>query len=293
MNRMGRNSEGPVGWARIRIRGLASVTVCLLTLGGCESSDFDGMRQALRRAADNVTGAFTKDPPKQVETTAPGPGQPETGVTDRPAEIGRMQPLEIETGLRDLMRIALDRTVPELSRQDGFYLSPDYQLRLPPGLLEMREALASVGLNQVADDLELRLNRAAELAVVDLKPLIQQKIAAVPIGDPRAVAEGLPDAATRHLEFNSAMSLLQEARPAVAGAMARAGALQMHEATVDLYRRTFPRQPVPEVELTDHVVQGTVGGLFIEMGRQEEAIRRTPGDRPSALLTRMFGGGGA
>lgn len=271
-----------------RTPGRAALALALM-LAGCDSPAMMTIRDALDRAGDNITGAFRDPAPsRQGGDGATDPAAAAAAPSGASHPLDRLPPSEVDAGVRDLMAAAVARALPVLSHGNGFATA--YRIGLPPGLLEVREALASIGLSRAADDLEDRLTQAAGLAVIDLKPLVTARIAAVPIVDAAAIVTGPPDAATRHLEFNSAIELLEAGRPVVAAALARSGADPARDATLALYRQHFPGRPLPAVDLADHVVQGLVGGLFIEAGIQEQTVRDTPSARQTPRLSALFGG---
>jgi hypothetical protein len=72
---------------------------------------------------------------------------------------------EFAAALTEALVIGAKRAVTELGRPDGFLGDPEVRVPLPGMLAQARSALALVGLAGLADDLEVRLNRAAEQAV--------------------------------------------------------------------------------------------------------------------------------
>jgi hypothetical protein len=71
---------------------------------------------------------------------------------------------EIADGLREALQVGTVNVVAQLGREDGFNLDPDIRIPLPRQLERARNLLARVGMDDTLNDLEVRLNRAAELA---------------------------------------------------------------------------------------------------------------------------------
>ena len=72
---------------------------------------------------------------------------------------------EIAGGLRDALRVGAERVVGTLGRTDGFNKASDVHIPLPGSLKKVQSMLAKFGMSSLVDDLELKLNRAAEAAV--------------------------------------------------------------------------------------------------------------------------------
>src|SRR3546814_20615246 len=83
-------------------------------------------------------------------------------------------------------------------------------------------------MSGMADDLELRLNRAAEDAAPEAQAVFVQAIDAMTWDDARAIYDGPPDAATRYLERTMSSPLAERMKPIVAASLAEVGAVQAH-----------------------------------------------------------------
>ena len=102
---------------------------------------------------------------------------------------------DIAAGLRDALRVGTERVVGQLGKADGFNADPDIHIPLPDALGSVQTALAVVGMAGLADDLELRLNRAAEAAVPEAKQVFWSAIKQLTLEDARAIFNGPSDAA--------------------------------------------------------------------------------------------------
>jgi len=78
-------------------------------------------------------------------------------------KVSSLTDSEITRGLRDALRVGSERVVGTLGRVDGFNLS-DVHIPLPGALGKVQKVLQKLGQSGLTDDLELRLNRAAEIA---------------------------------------------------------------------------------------------------------------------------------
>ncbi len=199
-----------------------------------------------------------------------------------------LRDMDIARGLKEALRVGSDRVVSTLGKADGFNKSPDVHIPLPPSLQTVKKVLDAVGAGAAADDLELRLNRAAESAVPKAKRLFGEAIAAMTFEDARAIYNGPKDSATQYFHGKMSAPLAADMRPIVDGELARVGAIQSYERMIGQYR-SLPFVPDVKANLTDYVLGKAVDGVFLYLGREEAAIRENPAKRTTDLLKKIFG----
>ncbi len=196
---------------------------------------------------------------------------------------------EAEAGLREALVVGIRRVVAGLGRPGGFLDSRRFHIPLPSPFAEAGRMLRLVGLSAVAEDLERRMNRAAEQAVTVAEDLFVEAIRNLTFADALGILRGPADAATRYLERSTGEALEARMRPIVEQQLADTGALA-------LYRRLLgeaadlPFLGEPETSLTDHVVRRARGALFTRLAEEEARIRDNPAARSTELLRRVFGG---
>jgi hypothetical protein len=147
-----------------------------------------------------------------------------------------------------------------------------------------------VGMAGLGDDLELRLNRAAEVASPKAKALFWRAIADMTLEDVKGIYDGPPDAATQYFRSKMSGSLAEGMQPVVDESLAEAGAIRAYDAMMGQYKN-IPFVPDVRADLTTYVVGKAVDGLFFYLAREEAAIRENPAKRTTELLQRIFGGG--
>ena len=195
---------------------------------------------------------------------------------------------EIASGLKDALRVGTERVVAALGRADGFNASPDVHIPLPGALATVRKALSRVGAGRLADDLELRLNRAAETAAPRAKTLFWNAIQDMTLDDARTIYNGPKNAATEYFRKKMSGPLANEMKPIVDQELARAGAVQAYDRMMGKYR-TLPFMPDARADLTQYVLGKAIDGMFLYLGREEAAIRENPARRTTELLRKVFG----
>ncbi len=212
------------------------------------------------------------------------------GVGDQLSGANDLTTADISAGLQDALRVATDRVVQRLGRADGFNADPRIRIPLPETLRTVKSALGQVGMSATLDDLELRLNRAAELATSKVKPVFWAAIREMTLEDVRGIYEGPDDAATRYFRHKMSPQLAREMHPIVEQALADVGAVRAYDRTMGRYR-ALPFVPDVKADLSEYVVERGMDGIFFYIAQEEAAIRRDPAKRTTELLQRVFGQG--
>lgn len=195
---------------------------------------------------------------------------------------------EIGAGLKDALRVGSDRVVSRLGRVDGFNTDAAVHIPLPKQLNAVKTALGKIGMSGSLEDLELKLNRAAEAATPRAKKLFRQAIVDMTFDDAWAIYKGPDDAATRYFRGKMSPSLAREMWPVVKRSLAQVGAVQAYEGVMKRYR-SIPLVPEVKTDLTGYVVEKGMDGIFHYMAEEEAAIRRDPARRTTEILRRVFG----
>lgn len=195
---------------------------------------------------------------------------------------------EITEGLREALRVGSAKVVDQLGRLDGFYTDPAIRIPLPESLQQVQSTLRGFGMSDSLDDLELRLNRAAEEATPRAKALLWQAIEDMSLDDARAIYEGPDDAATRYFEGRMTPQLAREMQPIVDRTLAQVGAVRVYEQVMGQYR-ALPFVPDVKADLSGHVVDRGITGIFHYLALEEAAIRQDPAKRTTELLRQVFG----
>ena len=113
------------------------------------------------------------------------------------------------------LRVGSDRVFGTLGKTDGFNKSGDVHIPLPGSLKNVQSMLSKVGMSGLADDLELRLNRAAEAAVPKARKLFFDAISAMTIDDARKILNGPKGSATQYFRGKMSSPLRGEMKPIV------------------------------------------------------------------------------
>lgn len=198
---------------------------------------------------------------------------------------------EAGRGLKEALVQGTGYAVGKLSAQDGFLGNPQVRIPLPPALQKTERMLRRMGLGAQADELVTTMNRAAEAAVVEAKPILLDSLGKMSWRDALAILNGPQDSATQYFRKTSGEAIAQKFLPKV-----RAATAQVKLA--DSYNRLatpaaqFGLLGAQDANLDQYVTRKAVDGLFVMIAEQERAIRQNPLGQASQLLRTVFGAAG-
>ncbi len=194
----------------------------------------------------------------------------------------------IAAGLKDALRVGSETVVKQLGKTDGFNADPAIHIPLPENFKTVRNALDKIGMSSMLDDLELRLNRAAEVATPKAKSLFLQSIKEMTLEDAMGIYKGPDDAATKYFQSKMSQPLAETMHPIVENSLSQVGAVQTYDNIIGKYR-SLPFVPDVKADLTNYVTERGMNGIFHYLAREEAAIRQNPAKRTTDLLKRVFG----
>jgi hypothetical protein len=190
------------------------------------------------------------------------------------------------------LKAALDRgaasAVALLGQKDGFLGNPKVKIPLPGGLDSAAKLLRTVGQGGKVDELVTAMNRAAEAAVPEAKPLLMDAVRSMTVSDARKILSGGDTSVTEFFAEKTRKPLgekflpivtretqkvdLAEKYNAVAGQAAGYGLVKKEDANVQKY-----------------VTGKALDGLYFMIGEEEKKIRKDPVGTGSDILKKVFG----
>jgi len=194
----------------------------------------------------------------------------------------------IADGLKEALRVGADRVVSTLGRVDAFNKDASIHIPLPSSLAKVQSTLGKFGMSGLADDLELRLNRAAESAVPAAKSLFGDAVSRMTLDDVQKIYKGPSDAATRYFQDKMSGPLSVAFRPIIERELGAAGAIAAYDKMMSQYK-SLPFVSDVKTELSGYVLDKSLAAVFSFLAREEKAIRENPAKRTTELLRQVFG----
>ncbi len=194
---------------------------------------------------------------------------------------------ETASGLKEALNFGVEDAVSFLSAEDGYYKSI-YQILLPEDVQKVTNKLKVIpGFSNVESEVVKRINRAAEDAAKSAAPIFLDAIKKMTFQDATNILLGEKNAATNFLQRNTNDALYSEFNPVIVNSLNKFGALDYWADAVNTYNKIpFVTQMNPD--LSDHVTQTAMEGLFSLVAKKEEGIRSDVSQRTTGLLQRVF-----
>lgn len=205
--------------------------------------------------------------------------------------LGALSNTDIIAGLKEALNIGSSNVVNQLGILNGFNTDPNIRIPLPSTLAKVDKTLSAIGMNSLTEDLELRLNRAAEAATPRAKELFISAIQQMTIDDARGILTGPEDSATQYLRRAMGPQLTRDIQPIIQSTLAEAGAIQAYDQAIGRYEQipfVSSLAGSSKAQLNDYVSEKALDGIFYYVAREEAAIRSNPAKRTTELLQKVF-----
>ena len=194
---------------------------------------------------------------------------------------------EVGRGLKEALSVGIAKGATEASQKDGFYQNSLIRIAFPPEVKKVENTLRSVGLGSMVDDFVLSLNRAAEDASQQAKPIFLDAIKKLTIRDVWGILTGGKDAATQYLKRTTSEQLKIAFTPTIQTSLDKVNATKYYSDVMGAYNR-IPMVQKVNPDLTGYATQKTIDGLFTLVAQEEANIRENPIARTTELLRRVF-----
>jgi len=193
----------------------------------------------------------------------------------------------VEQGLKQALDAGVELVTEQLGATDGFNGDPVAHIPLPESVKSAQKLLSAAGLGSYADEIELRMNRAAEQTMSDAGDILVTAISQMTVDDAKGILDGPDDAATSYLRRVAGSDIEGRLRPVITDALADTGALSLYDQMVGQYD-TLPFVPDLKASLTDHATEKAMDGLFHYIALQEADIRSDPTRWTTDILKKVF-----
>ena len=195
---------------------------------------------------------------------------------------------ETTEGLIEALLVGADVSSVKASSKDGFYKNVAIRILFPPEAVKVRDAAMKIGMRPLVEQFELSLNRAAEDAAKQSKPILIKAIKAIRFKDVWEILFGGKTAATDFLRLKTETDLIAVFQPVVKESIGREEVTKHWKPLADAYN-SIPLVKKLDPDLEAYVTQKTVDGLFTLIAEEEKRIREDPIARISEILRKVFG----
>lgn len=208
---------------------------------------------------------------------------------------------EIIGGLKEALLIGTDSAVTHLSAMDGYLKDLTVKILLPPEAKAITDHLSKLpGGAKLVDDVVIRINRAAEDAAREAKPIFINSVREMSFTDALQILKGPDNAATLYFEKKTGEQLGELYRPKIRESLnkdlvAGISTEQSWNELTDQWNKIagtplgqmFGLKTV-DVKLEDYILQQALKGMFLKIGEREKDIRTNANARVTNLLKKVF-----
>jgi hypothetical protein len=190
--------------------------------------------------------------------------------------------------IKEALENGTNQSVKLVSVADGYWGNPEIKIPFPAEAKEMESKLRAVGMGKKVDEFNLSMNRAAEKAGNEAKPVFIAAIKGMTVKDAINIVRGENNAATMYLKNTTSPELIQKFQPIIKSALDNVSATKYWSDLVSAYNKIpFVKKMNPD--LPGYVTGKAIDGLFVMIAKEEIKIRKDPMARTSELLKKVFG----
>jgi hypothetical protein len=193
---------------------------------------------------------------------------------------------EIIGGLKEALQVGTNNSTKKLSAVDGFFKDAALKILMPPEAQKVETRLRAMGMGKQVDNAILSMNRAAEEASKSAAPIFLNAIKGITIGDGLGILRGGDFAATNYLKNKTVASLTEAFRPSIEQALAKVNATKYWNTMFTTYNKFSAEKVNPD--LTAYVTEKALAGIFLQVGLEEQKIRKDPVARTTDILKKVF-----
>ena len=202
---------------------------------------------------------------------------------------GALDESTVIAGIREALRIGTQNTVLSTSKLDGYLGNQLIRIAVPEQLVSVASTLRQLGLGSQVDELEVGMNRAAELAAAEARDIFWNAIAGMTVSDAFGILNGGNTAATEYFHERTYAALQTRFHPIIQQKIEEIGLSRIHSRIVDTYNSLPLGGTARLVDLDEYVTDRALAGLFTVLATEEQKIRQDPLARTTELLRRVFG----
>ncbi len=198
---------------------------------------------------------------------------------------------EAASGLKEALNAGVSTGTSFLGKTDGFLKNAAYKVFLPK---EVQDAEAKIRSNPITnalagkhlDNLVTAMNRGAENAMAEAKPIFVNAIKQMSIKDAINIVTGGDGSATRYLQSATTAQLREKFLPVIKASLDKVNVNDPWTKVSKAYNIIMNKNVT--TDLNEYVTERAMVALFAEIKKQEDNIRANPIQRTTEMLKKVF-----
>lgn len=199
---------------------------------------------------------------------------------------------EAANGLKEALEFGVNNGTSFLGKTDGFLKNAAYKILMPQ---EVQDAVSKIQGNPITNALAgpyiekvvTVMNRGAENAMVEAKPIFVNAIKSMTITDAINIVKGGDGAATDYLKRVTSAQLKEKFTPVIKKSLDGVNINDPWTKVSSAYNMVMGKSV--QTDLNDYVTDRAMTALFNQINQEEDKIRANPAARATDLLKKVFG----
>ncbi|WP_432823505.1 DUF4197 domain-containing protein [Trichloromonas sp.] len=201
--------------------------------------------------------------------------------------VGGLDEATVAAGLKEALTVGSERAVASTSQPGGFLDNNLIRIVMPDELSTMAKTLRAIGFGGQVDAMEVAMNRAAERASEEAKPVLIDAVSQMTLTDAMGILKGGDTSATDYFRGKTSDSLRAKFLPIIQEKMNQVGLYQQYNQLMGTYN-ALPLVKKSTFDLDNYVADQGLNGLFTTLAQEEQSIRANPAARTTDLLKQVF-----
>lgn len=194
---------------------------------------------------------------------------------------------QVAQGLKQALEKGITEGSEQASKVNGYLGNPSIKIPFPPEVQKVESKLRQIGLGSQVDKFVETLNRGAEEAAKDAKPIFVAAIKGMTIQDAWDILKGEDNAATMYLQKTTSDELRAKFSPVIKSALDQTNATKYYSDIINTYNK-IPLLDDVNADLQGYATDKALEGLFYLITQEEQKIREDPVARTTDLLKKVF-----
>jgi len=204
------------------------------------------------------------------------------------AQLDKISNQDASSGMKAALDKGTQAAVASLGKTDGFLGNKAVKILLPDSLKRYEKTMRQVGMGKYADELVTTMNRAAEAAVPEARPLFVDAVKKMTVQDAKGILTGGNTSATDYFKRTMSEPLRAKFAPIVAQSTKKVQVAEKYNEFAGQGAK-FGLIKKEDANLDGYITQKTLDGLFYMVGEEEKKIRADPVAAGSDIIKRVFG----
>ncbi|MDO4683279.1 MAG: DUF4197 domain-containing protein [Lautropia sp.] len=202
-------------------------------------------------------------------------------------DLSALTQADATAGVKAALQKGADAAVSSLGKSNGFLGNPEVKIPLPEAMQQARKLMKLMGKDKEFDALETGMNRAAEVAVHDAKPLLANAIKTMSVADAKSILSGGDDSVTKFFRDKTQTDMFQKFLPIVTQYVNKLGLAKQYN-SLAAQAAKFGLVKEEDANIENYVTNKAMDGLYQMIAVEEKAIRADPVGTGSAILKKVF-----